>query len=136
MNRKTRGKTIPFSVEAAREMRRKPTPAEEILWSALRGRKLGDLKFRRQHSIDRFVLDLFCVECQLAIEIDGGGHQEPHQKEYDEARSRFLKEKGIRVLRFTNLEIEKNLPAVLKQILAATNSPSPDEELRQERGQG
>ncbi len=136
MNRKTRGQTTPFSVKAAREMRHKPTSVEEILWEALRGCKLAGLKFRRQHPLDQFILDMFCVEHQLALEIDGRGHQEPSQTEYDLARSKFLLEKGVQVLRFTNQEIESNLSDVLKRILIATGSPSPNDELRQEKGQG
>ncbi len=134
MNKRIRGKTTPFAIKAAREMRSEPTRAEEILWDALRGRKLNGLKFRRQHPFDHFILDMFCVEHQLAIEIDGGGHQEPNQKEYDEARSQFMEEKGIKVLRFTNSEIENNLLEVMKRILMAAGFPSPDGFLRQERG--
>jgi very-short-patch-repair endonuclease len=136
MNKKKRGSTTQFTVNTARELRRQATHAEKILWDALRGRKLAGLKFRRQHPLDRFVLDMLCAEKRLAIEIDGGGHQNPYQAEYDKARSQFLLEKGIQVMRFTNQQIEKDLPNVLKQILAVTNSPSPDEVFRQEKGQG
>ncbi len=86
--------------------------------------------------MNRFILDMFCVEKRLAIEIDGSGHQDPYQAEYDQGRSQFLAERGIRVVRFTNKQIENTLQDVLKQILVMANSPSPDEELRQEKGQG
>jgi len=134
--RRTRGATTPYTVKAARELRHSATHAEDVLWDALRGRKLSGLKFRRQHPFERFVLDLFCVERRLAIEIDGGGRQGSHQAEYDQTRSRFLLENGIRVIRFTNQQIENHLSEVLKQILFAANSPSPDEEFRQEKGRG
>lgn len=136
MARKTRGKTMPFAIQAARDLRRESTHAEKILWDALRGRRLGGLKFRRQHPLDRFILDMFCVEYQFAIEFDGGAHQRPEQAGYDETRSQYLSEKGIRVLRFINDEIENNLPDVLKRILDAAIYPSPGDKCRQERGKG
>jgi very-short-patch-repair endonuclease len=143
MPRPTRGKTSAAIVKQAREFRRNPTPAEQKLWDALRGRKLAGLKFRRQHPYEQFVLDVFCVEHQLAVEADGGVHLTPDQTARDAARTEFLQARGIKVLRFTNQEIETNLPRVLKRIVEATASPptsspptpSPEAEL-QERGPG
>ena len=123
MPRRTRGKTTAQVVQAAREQRRKPTPAEKKLWEALRGRQLGGLKFRRQHPDDRFLLDMFCVEHQLEVEVDGGVHSDPVQAARDAARSEFLKAHGIRVLRFSNEEVLHNLPDVLKRIVEATHTP-------------
>jgi very-short-patch-repair endonuclease len=122
MPRKTRGKTSAKIVHAAPGQRHKPTSTEMILWAALRGRRLGGLKFRRQHPYDRFILDAFCVEHQLEVEVDGGIHTDPSQAAHDAARAEFLKLRGIRVLRFSNKEIEENLNEVLKQILEATKT--------------
>ena len=126
MSRKTRGKTTAKIVQTAREQRRQVTPAEWKLWNALRGRRLGGLKFRRQHPYDRFVLDAFCVEHQLEVEVDGGIHADPAQAAYDAARTEFLEARGIRVLRFSNEDVENNLDEVFKRIIEATSTPSPD----------
>ena len=107
-------------VQAARTQRRQPTPMEAKLWDELRDRRLGGLKFRRQHPLGRFVLDIFSVDHQLAIEIDGPVHADPKQAAYDAARTEYLQQRGIRVLRFSNRELEQNLPDVLRRIVAAT----------------
>src|SRR5262245_12729860 len=120
MARKTRGSTSRRTVEAARRQRRAPTPTEQKLWTALRGRGLANLKFRRQHAYQGFILDAFCVEHQLEVEVDGGIHQDPKQAAYDAERSQFLEAHGIRVLRFKAEEVERALPDVLQRILAAT----------------
>lgn len=119
---KTRGKTNPTTVMLAREFRRTPTPAEEKLWEALRGRRLAGLKFRRQHPFDRYVLDAFCVEHQLEVEVDGGIHNDPMRAEYDASRTESLGTHGIRVLRFANEQVENHLPDVLAKIVEATRS--------------
>ncbi len=120
MPRKTRGTTTTKIVQAAREQRRQPTPAEKKLWDALRGRRLAGLKFRRQHPYGQFVLDAFCVEHQLEVEVDGGVHADPAQAARDAERTKFLEERGIRVLRFGNDEVENKLDEVLKRIVEAT----------------
>ena len=122
MPRPTRGKTFPPTVILAREFRRNPTPAEKKLWEALRNRRLAGLKFRRQHPFDRYVLDAFCVEHQLEVEVDGGIHNDPVRAEYDAARTEFLGTHGIRVLRFANEQVENHLPDVLAKIVEATRS--------------
>jgi very-short-patch-repair endonuclease len=123
MPRETRGKTTPKIVQAAREQRRQPTPAEKKLWDALRGRRLAGLKFRRQHPYDQFVLDAFCVEHQLEVEVDGDVHTDPAQAARDAERTKFLEERGIRVLRVSNEEVENNLRDVLRRIVDATRTP-------------
>ncbi len=120
MPRKTRGDTTIQMVEAARDLRKKPTSSEAELWEALRNRRLAGLKFRRQHPFHGFVLDYFCVKHQLALEIDGGIHKTKEQADHDRCRTEFLEMKGVRVLRFTNEEIENNLPGVLNRIIEAT----------------
>ena len=116
MTRKTRGKTSAAIVRATRELRQEPTDAEARLWDALQGRRLAGLKFRRQHPYQRFVLDFFCVEHQLVVELDGGVHAEPTQAARDAERTEFLQSRGIRVLRFKNETVENEIETVLKQI--------------------
>jgi very-short-patch-repair endonuclease len=120
---KTRGKADAPIVNAARTQRRAATPAEEKLWQALRNHRLSGLKFRRQHPYERFVLDAFCVEHQLVIEVDGGIHADPAQAVHDRERTEFLQARGIRVLRFSNADVEQNLIEVLRQIVAVTLNP-------------
>ena len=117
MPRPTRGATSSQMVEAARALRQRSTPAEDKLWEALRGRRLSGLKFRRQHPIGPFVLDVFCVEHQLVVEVDGSIHKTPDQVAHDTARTGYLTDRGLNVLRFTNAEVERDLPGVLKRIL-------------------
>jgi len=125
MGRKTRGKTTAKTVRSARELRQEPTPAERKLWEALRGRRLAGLKFRRQHPYGPFVLDAFCVEHQLEIEVDGGIHAVPVQVAHDAARTEFLQARGIRVLRFPSADVENNLEGVLKVILETVLTSPP-----------
>ena len=98
----------------AREMRQNPTPAEKQLWQALRGKQLGAYRFRQQHVINRFIVDFYCAQAKLVIEIDGASHEE--QYAYDATRTEFLKTLGLCVLRFTNEDVLKNLEGVVSVI--------------------
>lgn len=111
--------------QAARLLRQRLTPAEAILWEALRGRKLEGLKFRCQHPIGRFIVDFYCPSLKLVIEIDGGIHIQ--QQDYDQARTDQLQDFGYSVLRFTNDEIINDLPKVLNQIIQAVQIQFPPE---------
>ena len=102
-------------IEEAKRMRKEPTDAEAALWELLRDKKLGD-KFRRQHLIDDFIVDFVCLSKNLVIEVDGGYHNDPTQKEYDQQRTLYLNEKGFKVIRFTNEELLGNTEAVLTKI--------------------
>jgi very-short-patch-repair endonuclease len=95
------------------------TPQERKLWQCLRGKKLYGLKFRRQHPIYRFILDFFCHRHKLAVEIDGHSHAEPEQQAYDRARTEWLTQYGLRVIRFTNREVDTNIEGVLDEIARA-----------------
>jgi very-short-patch-repair endonuclease len=111
------------NVHAARAMRLKPTTAEDILWQRLRNRQIMGKKFRRQHSIDRFIVDFFCAEANLVIEVDGPIHNQPNA---DAERTAALAACGLRVLRVTNAAITADLSAVIAQIRhALTNTDSP-----------
>jgi very-short-patch-repair endonuclease len=104
-----------------RELRHELTQAEKFLWAELRNRKLKGLKFRRQHPIDTFVLDFYCHERKLAIELDGSIHDGKLNKEYDEARTAMLGGLGIYTLRFRNDEVINNIESVLRKINEVTN---------------
>ena len=105
----------------ARELRQPQTPAERVLWGRLRNRQLGGHKFRRQHPIGRFIVDFYCDECGLAIEIDGDSHAD--QVEYDAERTAWLAEGGTRVIRFTNRQVHQQIDAVLEAILNECQNP-------------
>jgi len=121
MSPKSKGKTTWKYVIAARELRQVETETEKILWNALRGKRLNGLKFRRQHPYEHYVLDFFCVEHQLIVELDGSVHDVLDQAAYDEERTSFLNEHGLRVIRFRNEEVKKSLPNVLQTIIEITS---------------
>jgi very-short-patch-repair endonuclease len=99
-----------------RKLRNQMPTAEVILWSRLQKRQLLGFKFRRQFSVGPFVLDFYCPEAKLAIEIDGDSHFQNSTSDYDGSRQETIEQFGIRFLRFTNLEIYKNLNSVLETI--------------------
>ena len=98
-------------------LRNNMPPAERILWGKLKGKQLGGFKFRRQHSIDEFILDFYCPKARLAIEIDGDSHFESENAKNDSERTRKIELQGPKILRFTNTEIYESLEGVLDQIL-------------------
>ena len=106
----------PLIFRNAIDLRQRETEAEEKLWQLLRNRKLKGRKFRRQHAIDKFILDFYCHECKLAVELDGGIHDLKENKEYDEARTTTLNEHSIKVLRFRNEELINDPEKVLAAI--------------------
>jgi type I restriction enzyme M protein len=104
------------TITRARTLRRQITWAEKKLWACLRNRKLLGLKFRRQQPLGPYILDFFCAEKRLSIEIDGGEHDLPERRERDANRTRYLSSQGIRTIRFWNSQIRENLEAVLARI--------------------
>ena len=113
----------PALLQAARDLRQHMTDAEQCLWQCLRGKQLDGFRFRKQHPIARFVLDFYCPAARLAIEIDGGQHNTAPGCASDEERTRYLKARGIRVLRFWNHEVLQDLPGVLERIWEALHLP-------------
>lgn len=105
----------PKILQRARELRQPQTPAEQTLWSRLRNEQLNGVKFRRQHPIGHFIVDFYCAQSKLVIEIDGDSHAE--QVEYDQARTDWLESQGYRVIRYTNEDVKTRLTAVLNDIL-------------------
>ncbi|MBT0653780.1 endonuclease domain-containing protein [Geomobilimonas luticola] len=108
-------------LEAARAFRRTMTDAEQLLWYCLRRKQLGGFRFRRQHPVERFVLDFYCCEAKLAIELDGGQHNAPDAKIRDAERTAFLATHDIKVIRFWNSEVLSNTEGVLQRIYDALN---------------
>jgi very-short-patch-repair endonuclease len=112
----------------AEEMRKNPTEAESVLWDALRGNGLG-VKFRQQHIIEDFIVDFYCNEYKVTVEIDGGYHKTPEQTASDAERTARLNELGYTELRFTNEEVLCDLDNVLKKIKTfCSGTPSPSGE--------
>jgi very-short-patch-repair endonuclease len=99
--------------ELAAKLRRKLTLPEGLLWRELRKRPAG-LKFRRQHPAGRYVLDFFCAEAKLAVEVDGEAHARGDRPERDEKRDAWLRENGVRVLRIPAREVLSNLEGVVR----------------------
>lgn len=104
------------TLKHAKELRSSETEAEKKLWSLLRNRQLQGKKFRRQHALSNYVLDFYCNECKLAIELDGDTHKQKSTLEYDNARTEFLDRSGITVLRFWNHQVIKEPKKVLEKI--------------------
>jgi very-short-patch-repair endonuclease len=118
-SRRIRGTNLDI-ISAARRLRLTLTPAEQVLWQALKNRQLNGLKFRLQHPVESFVVDFYCPQHRLVIEVDGAVHDQ--QLGYDIARTERLNQLGYRVIRFRNQEVMSNLDYVLQQIVTTTES--------------
>jgi len=124
--RHTIRETSPELRQRAKELRKRMTSAERTLWSRLRGHQLGGLKIRRQHPLGRFIVDFYCTDARLVLEVDGGIHD--RLVERDAARTEYLEQRGFGVIRIRNEDIEQNLEKVLAEILAVCEermSPPP-----------
>ena len=105
-----------LTIVRAKRLRRRLTLPEVILWTALRGRRLGGARFRRQHPIGPYILDFYCVEARLAVEIDGRVHEHPDQLAHDRRRTDWLKRREIKVYRIAARDVLGNLEGVLHSI--------------------
>jgi very-short-patch-repair endonuclease len=103
--------------ENARGLRKNMTFAERIMWDELKNRRQFKFRFRRQHPVDIFILDFYCHELKLAIEIDGDIHLEKEVAEYDDGRTHDIEKLGIKLLRFTNEQVKNCRSNVIKEIL-------------------
>ncbi|CAN5139666.1 hypothetical protein BH10PSE1_BH10PSE1_33290 [soil metagenome] len=110
------------SVSQARAQRRALTPPEARLWVCLRRRSLGSLKFRRQHPIGPYVLDFYCAEAGLAVEVDGSSHDHLDRVEHDRRRTAWLVANGVKVLRLAAEDVRVNLDGVLVAIREAAEA--------------
>jgi len=120
-----RGKTI--NQQRARDLRKKLTEAERVLWRHLRDRQLGGWKFRRQHPVAPFIVDFVCLEKKLIVEVDGGQHAEKMVQ--DAGRTEHLSKSGYQVVRFWNNEVLQETAGVLQVILSRLSvdvPPHPD----------
>ena len=97
-------------------LRKNLTSAEAFLWKQLQNRKLKGRKFRRQHSIENFIVDFYCPEEKLIIELDGEVHKNPEAEEHDSKHTERLRSMGFKILRFENKMVFDALPSVLKEI--------------------
>ena len=102
------------TLSAAKILRENMTNCEKLLWEKLKLKQVCGLKFRRQHPIDFFIVDFYCHEARLVIEIDGKIHDK--QREYDDGRSAEMEKYFIKVIRFKNSEVEKNIYDVVERI--------------------
>jgi very-short-patch-repair endonuclease len=102
-----------------RELRNNPTAAEYVLWQHLKGRQVLGRKFRRQHSISRYIVDFYCAECDLAVELDGAPHFQELNAASESERTEFLQSVGLEILRFENRVVFENIEAVLETIREA-----------------
>ncbi|MDA3902664.1 MAG: endonuclease domain-containing protein [Desulfuromusa sp.] len=100
----------------AKQLRKGQTDAETLLWSLLRGRRLCGFKFRRQHPICGYILDFYCYDAGLAVELDGGGHNDEEQCLYDGERTRVLEAANIQVIRLWNHEVLDSTNEVLEEL--------------------
>jgi very-short-patch-repair endonuclease len=107
----------PMASERARTLRKNLTDAEAILWRRLRRKELDHYRFRRQQPIGPYVVDFFCAEAKLIVELDGGQHNEAASLVRDARRTEWLEARGYRVLRFWNNQVREQLDGVLETIL-------------------
>ena len=129
-----KNRSIRKTATTARHLRRNSTGPEHVLWNVLRNRGLAGLKFRRQHPINSYVVDYFCHEAQLVLELDGVSH-DGKDVEYDRQRQQTLESKGLAVLRLSSDDVLTDIDAVVEAILLAagrdaetgkpTQQPSP-----------
>jgi len=106
----------PMIFERAKQLRSNMTPAEQMVWDCVKGKKILGLRFRPQHPMDIFIADFYCHHLKLVIEIDGGIHKSKDQKEYDIGREAELERWGIKVVRFTNNEVESDIELIQREI--------------------
>ncbi|MFH1684351.1 MAG: endonuclease domain-containing protein [Candidatus Margulisiibacteriota bacterium] len=111
----------------ARMLRKDQTKSEKKVWELIRKRKFGGFKFRRQHVVEGFVLDFYCHELRLGIEVDGSVHLK--QKDYDELRQEIIEAEGISIIRITNKDImessNKDILAKIEKMINRLPNPSP-----------
>jgi len=107
--------------QRARQLRKSMTDAEQALWARLRRRQMHGHKFRRQHPLGGYIVDYVCLDEKLVVEVDGGQHDE--QRDQDAQRTRYLEQRGFRVIRFWNHQVLGELDAVTEAITEALGPP-------------
>ena len=104
------------NIPAARSLRQSETATELLLWELLRGRRLHGCKFRRQHAIGKYVVDFYCHELRLVVEIDGGVHETPEQQTSDRIRQADIEETGVSFLRIPTSLVQHDLQTVIRRL--------------------
>lgn len=117
--------TTPRQTSIARTLRKQDTWAEKLLWQIVRDRRFSDYKFRRQHPFGPYILDFFCVEAFLNIELDGGQHGHPMQLSADAERDAWLVARGVKVLRFWNSRLRREKQSVRDTIWETLQERAP-----------
>jgi very-short-patch-repair endonuclease len=107
-----------------RNLRKCGTAAEAVLWKYLKRRQLSGKKFRRQFSIGPYIVDFYCPECRLIVELDGQPHLRRSQAQYDERRTEYFMKLRMTVIRFENRELYLSVEAVLERIKSFLTTPS------------
>ncbi|KKR21262.1 MAG: hypothetical protein UT48_C0010G0010 [Parcubacteria group bacterium GW2011_GWE2_39_37] len=130
---------IKIKKEQRRNLRQQGVACEQIFWNKLRNRALNGLKFRRQYSVGKYIVDFYCPGIKLAIEIDGATHSTKQEINYDKQRQEYIENLGIKVKRYTNTEIKDNLGEVMYDLYLICNErlnhqPHPNPLLGKERG--
>jgi len=116
----------PYLKDRRRELRSNQTDAERKLWSLIRSRQIAGLRFLRQYGAGPYILDFYCPEKKLCVELDGGQHNASEHREYDKQRTEYLSSLGIKVIRFWDNEVFDNTQGVVEGIFSAvTPSSSP-----------
>jgi len=115
----------PATMRAASRLRKNLTLGEFLLWKKLRDRKIFNTKFRKQHPVNKFIVDFYCHEYKLVIEVDGDYHNDVDQIQYDLVRTSDLINFGLKVIRFTNFEIINNVDHVIEEILNTITEYTP-----------
>jgi very-short-patch-repair endonuclease len=118
-------KNDPALKERRKELRRNQTVAEKALWARVRNKQFFGFKFFRQYSMGAYILDFYCPEIKLAVELDGGQHNLPESREYDAERSAYLNSNGIEVVRFWNNEVLLEMEGVLEILTQKANPSQP-----------
>jgi len=106
-------KNNPVLKDRRRELRRNQTDAERAFWAKVRNKQFFGMKFFRQYSFGSYILDFYCPEKKLVVELDGGQHNQPEDREYDAVRTNYLNAHGVEVVRFWNNEVLGNMDGVL-----------------------
>ena len=117
---------LPFNKKLkpfARNLRSNMTDAERLIWSKIRRKQIGDLQFYRQKNIGHYIVDFYCPKGKLIVEIDGGQHYESDGMKKDRERDRYLQMLGFAVLRFSDIEVLKNIDGVVERIYEHLKSP-------------
>ena len=109
-------------IHLAKEFRKSPTRSEKIMWNAIRNRQFLNLKFRRQHLIKGYLVDFYCYELKLAVEIDGSVHLDEVQIKKDIERQKIIEDQGIKFFRVKSEDVEYNINNTLKNLRNFINS--------------